>query len=193
MHTAIHRTAFSLILAGALSLSAWAEPVAPISGRIEAAGITRVMTVSRIDHETRKIALRSDTGDEAVFVAGPEVRNLAQIDAGDRVTITYAEALAVRVYPVTPGAKGRVETKEVSRAPLGAKPYGQVTRRVELTGKVAELDRERRVVTLEGKQGSLTLRVADDVDLTGVLVGDTVRADYLERVTISVDAAPKKN
>ena len=63
-----------------------------------------------------------------------------------------------------------------------------ITRRVEITGQVDELDHETRVATLAGKHGSLTLRVADDVDLSNAAVGDMVRVDYLERLTISVDA-----
>jgi hypothetical protein len=33
--------------------------------------------------------------------------------------------------------------------------------------------------------------VADDVDLSNVAVGDMVRVDFLERLTISVDAPTK--
>lgn len=175
-----------------LGVPVMAEQVSPIKGKLAAAGATKKMTVTRVDQETREVVLRSGSGEESTFVASPEVRNLAQVEAGDIVTITYAEGVAVRIYPVSAGAKGRVEKREVSRAPLGAKPYGMITRRVEITGQVDELNRETRVATLAGKHGSLTLRVADDVDLSNVAVGDMVRVDYLERLTISVDA-PARN
>jgi len=175
----------SLVLS---SLSVTADPVSPVKGKIAAAGATRTMTVVRVDQGTREVVLRSGNGEEATFIAGPEVRNLAQVEAGDKLSITYAEGLAVRVYPVSAGVKGRIENTEISRAPLGTKPYGMITRRIELTGQVAELDRETRMATLAGKHGSLTLRVADDVDLSNVAVGDTVRVDHLERLSISVEA-----
>ncbi len=73
-------------------------------------------------------------------------------------------------------------------APLGAKPYGMVTRRVELTGRVVELDAQARRAVVEGKHGAVVLSVAADVDLSNIRVSDTVRVDYLERLTISVDA-----
>ncbi len=121
-------------------------------------------------------------------MAGEQVRNLAQVDVGDRVSIMESEIMAVRVYPVEAGAKGRITRTEVSRAPLGAKPYGSITRRLEITAKLVELDRESRSATLEGKHGSLTLLVKPDVDLSKVEVGDSVFVDYMERLTISVDA-----
>jgi hypothetical protein len=174
-----------------LSLPATASQVAPIKGKLAAAGVTKTMTVTRVDQESREVVLRSGDGAESTFIAGPEVRNLAQVEAGDTVSITYMEAVAVRVYPVSAGAKGRIEKREISRAPLGAKPYGMITRQLELTGQVAELDRETRVATLAGKHGSLTLRVAEDVNLSNIVVGDMVRVDYLERITISVEAPAK--
>jgi hypothetical protein len=170
------------------ALPAMADQAGAIQGKLAAAGVSTKMTVTRVDQESREVVLRSADGEESLFVAGPEVRNLAQVEAGDVVTITYAEGVAVRVYPVSAAIKGRVEKKEVSRAPLGAKPYGMVTRHIEIIGEVEALDRETRVATLVAKRGSLTLRVADDVDLSAVAVGDRVRVDYLERLTISVDA-----
>lgn len=169
------------------TLPTTADQVAPIKSKMVAAGVTEKMTVTRVDQATREVGLRSASGEESVFLAGPDVRNLAQVEAGDTVSITYAEAVAVRLYPISGAAKGRIEKKEISRAPLGAKPYGMITRRIELTGQVEELDRETRVATLAGKHGNLTLKVADDVNLSNVVVGDTVRVDYLERITISVD------
>ncbi len=179
--------AVGLFLLNVVSHSLLAGEVVPIGGRIEAAGMTKVMTVTRVDQESREVALSSD-GVETTFIAGPEVRNLAQVEVGDKVSITHAEAMAVRVYPVSGGAKGRIEKTEISRAPLGAKPYGMITRHVEITGQVAELDRKSRKAVLEGKHGSLTLRVAEDVDLSKIVVKDRVRVDYLERISIQVDS-----
>jgi len=187
----VSKIGIGLLSLALLGLPALADQVTPIKGKIEASGVTKTMTVTRVDQKTREVDLRAADGREATFVAGPEVRNLAQVEAGDTLSVTYMEAVAVRVYPVEAGAKGRVEQREISRAPLGAKPYGMITRRIELTGQVAALDRETRVATLTGKHGSLTLRVADDVNLANIMVSDMVRVDYLERLTISVDAPAK--
>jgi hypothetical protein len=125
------------LLLAFVAFPASAEQVDPIKGKLSAAGVTKRMA-------TREVVLRSTDGEETTFLAGPEVRNLAQVETGDTVTITYVEGVAVRVYPISPDAKGRVEKTEVSRAPLGAKPYGMVSRHIELTGQVDALDRETR-------------------------------------------------
>jgi predicted nucleotidyltransferase len=132
------------LLLAFVAFPASAEQVDPIKGKLSAAGVTKRMTVTQIDQATREVVLRSTDGEETTFLAGPEVRNLAQVETGDTVTITYVEGVAVRVYPISPDAKGRVEKTEVSRAPLGAKPYGMVSRHIELTGQVDALDRETR-------------------------------------------------
>ena len=189
MKMSLSLTGIMLLLT--LSLGAMAAETAPIGGRGIAAGVSEVATVTAVDQDSRQVTLRTADGEEHSFVAGDEVRNLGQVKVGDEVTIIYAEALAVRLYPAANGSKGVIEKTEVSRAPRGAKPYGMITRHVEITARVTALDPKSRMVTLEGKNGELTLRVADDVDLDKVSINDTVRVDYLERISISVDT-PKK-
>lgn len=180
-----------MLLLLVINFSAIAGEKAPIGGRGIVAGITEVVTVTAVDQKNREVTLRSADGEENSFVAGDEVRNLEQVKVGDEVTITYAEALAVQLFPAAAGSKGMIEKTEVSRSPVGAKPYGMITRHVEITARVIELDPKSRTATLEGKDGAVTLQVADDVDLTKVSINDTVRVDFLERISISVDT-PKK-
>lgn len=47
------------------------------------------------------------------------------------------------------------------------------------------------MVTLRGKNGKLTLRVADDVNLELVKEEDMVRVDYVEMLSITVDSPAK--
>ena len=58
-----------------------------------------VATVESVDMDTRQVLLRTPSGVRTTVVAGPEVRNLAQLTSGDRVTITYQEAIAVQMAP----------------------------------------------------------------------------------------------
>jgi len=180
-----------LLLLLLINFNTIAGEKAPIGGRGIAAGISEVVTVTAVDQKSREVTLRSADGEENSFIAGDEVRNLEQVKVGDEVTITYAEALAVRLFPAAAGSKGMIEKTEVSRAPVGAKPYGMITRHIEITARVIKLDPKSRTATLEGKDGSVTLHVADDVDLSKVSIGDTVRVDYLERISISVDTPEK--
>ncbi len=171
-----------------LSMGAMAQQVAPTGGRGVLAGVSETLTVTAIDHDRRLVTLRAPDGEEETFEVSEAARNLDQVEKGDKLTVTYAEALAVRVYPVTTAIKGMVAKTSVSRSPKGAKPYGTITRQVTLTGRVAKLDRDSRMVTLEGKDGSITLKVADDVDLSKVKERDMVRIDYVETLSMAVES-----
>lgn len=149
------------------------------------------LLVTAINHETREVTLKNSDGEERSFVIGKEARNLDQVDVGDIVTITTAEGYAVRLYPAADAAKGSITKTGISRSDLGQKPHVSITRHVELTGKVAALDKEARMATLDGKEGSLTLQVADDVDMDAVNIGDMVRVEFVEMLSITVNAPAK--
>jgi len=55
------------------------------------------MKVETVNQETREVRLRAADGRELSVVAGPEVRNLPQLQAGDVVRLTYYESVAARV------------------------------------------------------------------------------------------------
>src|SRR5512143_3537229 len=63
-------------------------------GTIASADVA-IATVVAIDQQTRKVTLRGEGGKEWTFTAGPEVRNLAQVQRGDRVLVQYFQGLAL--------------------------------------------------------------------------------------------------
>ena len=74
-------------------------------------------------------------------------------------------------------------------APQGAKPGVVMTDTVEVTAEIVSLDRKKRRVTFEFVDGSAqTVKIARDLDLTQVQVGDSVRVQVTEAVAISVEA-----
>src|SRR5512147_1343874 len=70
-----------------------AAPVATPVGEAVVASATVTATVTKIDQKTREVTVNTDDGQEYSFVAGDNVKNLAQVKAGDRITVKYAEAL----------------------------------------------------------------------------------------------------
>jgi hypothetical protein len=64
-----------------------APPSAPQSAQREAMLDTRAV-VEKVDQNTREVRLRTADGRDLTVVAGPEVRNLAQVSAGDTVRLT---------------------------------------------------------------------------------------------------------
>jgi hypothetical protein len=86
--------------------------------------ITTSATVESVDQATRLVTL-TDNADGARFqvVAGPEVRNLPQVEAGDQVQIDYYSSTTVSMAsPSDTGAD--ISAAAAGRSPEGAKPGG---------------------------------------------------------------------
>ena len=58
-------------------------------------------TAETVDTTTREVLLRGEGSNLVIVRAGPEVRNLAQAQPGDRVVLDYQEAIAGEI--VRPG------------------------------------------------------------------------------------------
>jgi len=96
--------------------------------------------------------------------------------------------VALALYPVSISSKGCIEKTSVSRSEFGQKPHKTISREVELTGRVAKLDKEKRLASIQGKSADVSVEVAADVDIDSINVGDTVQLTYLEMVSISMNA-----
>jgi Cu/Ag efflux protein CusF len=154
--------------------------------------VNTTATVEAVDQTTRAVTLRSESGEAISFVAGDEVRNLAQVKVGDIVEVSYSVGLIMALAPSSSGIRERHETIEAGRAELGQKPAGIVRKTVEVTATVRGVDMEKRTVTLQGPLHTVTLPVAEDIDLGSIKVGDQVDAMYRETLAVSVMPAPAK-
>src|SRR6516162_6431218 len=80
------------------ALSACQSPAPPPPAPTQVTHTRQVIaTVESVDMSTRQVLLRTPDGARATIVAGPEVRNLEQLRAGDRVNVTYQVAIAVQM------------------------------------------------------------------------------------------------
>lgn len=59
--------------------------------------VTFSAEVVAIDHENREVTLAGDDGQTVSFTARDEVRNLAQVEAGDRVFAEMYEEVSISV------------------------------------------------------------------------------------------------
>ena len=59
---------------------------------------------------------------------------------------------------------------------------------VEITATVEAIDLRTREVTVRGPKQTVVVKVADDIDLSGIKRGDNVHAVYIETVSIQVRA-----
>ena len=182
-------------LAAILSVSAAAQAAAPAAapkGEAVMASATVTATVVKVDQKTREVTLKGEDGKEFSFVAGEDVKNLAQVKPGDTVTATYAEALA---YEVKKGGEmvGPATVVGGGAAEPGARPAAGVARQTTVTVMITAIDPKAPSVTFKGPQGNTrTIKVMHPEKLEGVSVGDTVQLTFTEAFGIKVEPAPKK-
>lgn len=135
--------------------------------------------------QTRKITLKGEGGSTTI-TAGPEVRNFDRIKKGDLVVFEYFEGLVVTLAPGLEGVPAREDAVAITRAARGDRPGAAAAQVTTAEGKVKAIDREHRIVLVEGPRRTVALKVADGVDLKSISVGDAVLARYEAAYAISV-------
>lgn len=141
-----------LALAGIAALSV--AGCAQMSGeRTAATGETMAVsaTVESVDQATRHIVLAGPDGGRVAFVAGPEVRNLAEVAPGDTVTIAYHDSIVLSMAAAdTP--QGTVAG--AARAAKGELPAA---------GAAVATDVVVTVISYDANSGFATFRTDDGV------------------------------
>lgn len=151
--------------------------------------------VKSVDQKTRMVTLVDEGGGDVTFKAGEEVRNLAQLKAGDTVTATVDQSLFLWVLAPDEAAPQTATGADVYRAAPGEKPGGVVTADVSGVATVESVAKDKKTVTLKGPKGNLlTLDVRDPANLEGVGVGTRIGFAYSEALAVDVKAgkAPAK-
>lgn len=129
-----------------------AHPAAPQSAQREAM-VNAGAVVEHIDQDTRLVRVRMMDGTEFDVVAGPQVRNLAQISAGDVVRVTYYESVIAQM--AEPDAGGPATTSVVTtRAPEGTTPGGLVRTTTDMVVEFIAYDPATGVVTFKTPEGA---------------------------------------
>ncbi|MHA1527766.1 MAG: hypothetical protein ACTSVG_02005 [Alphaproteobacteria bacterium] len=170
------------------TLAACATPPEPAS-RMRTLETSAV--VESIDMETRHILLKTEDGRKITIVAGPEVRNFAQLEPGDRVKAAYYESVAVRM--AADDASGTNSSAAVVRAPEGAKPAGAVGTSVSTIVTLISYDQDTSVVTFttpDGLPHSLVVKPEMRDFAKALKPGDRVEIVYTEALAIGVTEIP---
>jgi hypothetical protein len=184
------------VFAGLLSLVALPlacsdkEPAPMPASRFESSReVTTVAIVESVDADKRIVTLKGPHGNTITVRADERIRNLSQIKPGDRVTITYSEAMAVQVVKKGEGQQDLAVITD--QAATGEQPRGSVTRQVSLTAEVVSIDRANGSITLRGPEGEVqTVYVRHPERLSSVRVGDHLWIRYSEGLALAVDPAP---
>jgi len=153
---------------------------------------TIVAVVETVDPTTREVLLRGDAGAQSgrlfTVVAGRAVQRLDQIRPGDRVTVTYFEALAAQVARA--GRRGTQPFAGVAVAREAARPGGEAAAVVVARVRITALDPASGSVSFVGPRNRARTVVPKSPEIrafvAGLRVGDEVDIVYEEALAISI-------
>lgn len=193
-HQSISRRVRAAALAGtAACLLALAAGCAQTPKPLEITQETRqtIATVQSVDQATRIVTLRDAAGKTTAVQAGPDVRNLAQVKPGDRVVVSFQEALLAEVVKKGTGAADL--SAAAVRAEPGQRPGVGVAEQMRIPVKVYAVDPAQNTIEVTGPRGYNTLfRVKDprvQAFIRGLKAGDEVEVTYREAMAIAVEPA----
>jgi len=152
--------------------------------------ITMEATVTAVNQETREVTLKNAAGETVTIIADDDVKNLAQVEAGDILTIEYLEGVMIEVVdPAT--ALGAAEVSAAARAEPGEKPGGAAITETSVVVVIEAIDLENDTATLKNAEGvSKTVKARNPENLKKVKVGDKVMITFTEAVAITVTEKP---
>jgi hypothetical protein len=145
-------------------------------------------TLAAMDTETREVTLDLGEGKTMSFVAGPEVRNFAQLEVGDRVEIEHSRALVLELRKGSTETPWRIDDDRTVGAAPGEKPAGVIGKVVRALVEVVAVHPERGSITVQGPRNIVELRIPDPAKLAEITVGDRIEVTYAEADAISVTA-----
>lgn len=148
-------------------------------------------TIAAIDAKTRAVTLKGPQGNEVAVIAGPEVKNFAQMKVGDQVNVKYMEALTLELKKGGGALVARTEKSGAAGAKPGERPAGVGGRQVTIVADVVNVDTANQRVTLRGPQRTVDLKVRDPKQLAMIAKGDQVEAVFTEAIAVAVEPANK--
>jgi Cu/Ag efflux protein CusF len=151
-----------------------------------------VVTVTKVDKETRTVTFRGPQGNLGTLTVPPESQNLDQVKPGQQFRMKYMEAVAVEIRKG--GEPSAAAEEQVKLAPKGAKPGGVIVRTKQIAGVVDAIDYKNRQIAVRGPKGNtLALKVAEDVKLEQLSAGDRISVVHTEALAVEmVPQAPAK-
>jgi len=154
MKNMLHAFSASLFI---FSASLWAGEHTPAAEKLNLSAYrseTLNAVVDAIDQQTREVVLKDSDGDIVMFTAGPDVRNLDQVEVGDHVTAAYHEDINVSLRDTKGAQPASSYAEEVAGAPAGSKPEGKIVTKTVVNAIVIAIDLE---------DNTFKLRFPDDV------------------------------
>ncbi|HZN67744.1 MAG TPA: hypothetical protein VFB66_20830 [Tepidisphaeraceae bacterium] len=140
-------------------------------------------TVEAIDHDTRQVTLKGESGNSVTFAVHPRVKNLERVNVGDEVKAAYVETVEIEVRDAGKNAETAADAGDWETA-----SDGSFSRQSTLTAVVDRVDKKKGTVVLRGPAGKARpFKVRDRRNLENVKIGDQVIATRSEALAVAVD------
>jgi len=166
--------------------------LAPVYGIAQSAERSMTMevnaTVRSVDAETRTIVLDNETtGQSEIIVAGPEIINFDQIEAGDKVKAIYTLGIAARMA-MPDEMDSAVEVD--GRAMEGEKPGALTGTAVTLVLEFVSFDKDASIATVKDSEGmEQMIDVKSDAGrafASELKAGDMVALTFAEGLAVGI-------
>lgn len=148
-------------------------------------------TVESVDQGTRTVLLQREDGSFVSMKLGPEVRNFAQIKAGDRVIVEHTEAVAAAM--ARPGQPPVVAAEADTRRAAGARPGAATADVLRVRVTVDQVFSGGQMVSITGPTGNKRTVAVRNPDMQafvrGLRTGDQVEVTFIDVVAIRVEPA----
>ena len=157
-----------------------------VPGGVTSNVMTIVATVSSIDYTKRSVTLEDEQGHKRTLQISPEATNFNQVKVGDKVTVKFAEEMAVFMDDAKVPAEDSGAAL-IAKAAEGEKPAILLADTRELTAVVKAVDLAKHSATLEFADGSSrTVAVRPDVSLSSDAVGRHVVIRITNAIALAV-------
>jgi hypothetical protein len=180
-----------VVLAASLVIAACAsEPPKPV---VRENLVQKTATVESIDQASRLVTLRTEDGRGFTVKVGEEVKNLPQVRTGDKVTVSYYEALAAEVKKPGEGVEGVEADAAAVTAPPGSMPAAGAGMLLRTTVVIDSVDKKEGTVTFtrsDGQSRTVAVETPEGREfIKGLKKGDQVEIAYTEALAIEVKPA----
>jgi hypothetical protein len=156
--------------------------------------IQKTATIEAVDAANRMVKLRLEDGTSTSVKVSEDVQNLPQVKPGDKVTVSYYQALAAEVKKPGEGVKGVETSSTAVKAPPGGMPAAGAGLLIRTTVVIDSVDTQFNTVTFTNADGLLrTVAVQTpqgEAFIKGLKKGDHVEIAYTEALAIKVTPAP---
>ena len=142
--------------------------------------------VAAVDMKNRIVTLVGPEGNTFSVLAGPQVKNLAQVKVGDELVVEYFESVALD-FQKGDGIRMATTFDNAVGAKPGQKPGAVALRTVTLVSNVWSVNQTKSTVLVRGPYGHFSeVKLKDPAMLGGVKVGDQMKITFTEAVAIGI-------